>query len=138
MTFNGRGATTFPPDDVDAAIVALGVDVEDIAEITTPAELATAVADHAALVAATGVHGRVKQVLVDGQDETSDATITVTGLAVGDALVSFIVLATKAAIATAATRALTDFTISANTLTIGANAANNTNNQYLITYIDAA
>ncbi len=100
--------------------------------------IATDLAAHAATVSAVGVHGRLVQVLVDGQDETGTPAITVTGIAVGDALVSFLVLATKASIATAAYRALSDFTITADTLTVGANAANNTNNQYLITYLDAA
>src|SRR6187549_1083554 len=67
--------------------------------------IATDLAAHAATVSATGVHGRLKQVLVDGQDETGTPAITVTGIAVGDALVSFLVLATKASIATAAYRA---------------------------------
>lgn len=132
-----RGQVSYVNADREAAIVGLGMDEDDVVEALTTST-AAALAAHAASVAAVGVHGRVKQVLVDGQDETGDTTITVTGIAVGDVLVSVAVLATKAAISTIAFRALTDFTITADTLTIGANAANNTNNQYLITYIDAA
>lgn len=106
--------------------------------VATDTAIATAVAAHSAVVSAVGTHGRLKQVLVDGQDEVGTPAITVTGIAVGDALVSVLVLATKAAISTAASRALTDFAITANTLTVGANPANNTNNQYLISYLDAA
>ncbi|MDP9192294.1 MAG: hypothetical protein M3P06_11405 [Acidobacteriota bacterium] len=80
--------------------------------------------------------GFLKFALVDGQDETSDTTITVTGIAVGDELAFVGVLTTKASIASIASRALTDFTVSANTLTIGANPADNTNNQYFIIYLD--
>lgn len=72
--------------------------------------------------------------LVAGQDETGDTTITVTGLAVGDLLTEVLVFTpgTPAFVS----RALTDFTISANTLTIGANAANNSAAQYHIRYQD--
>lgn len=132
-----RGQVSWLTADSENAIVGLGIDEDDAVEALA-ASTTAALAAHAASVAATGVHGRVKQVLVDGQDETSDDTITVTGIAVGDALVSVFVITTKASIATIAARALGDFTISANTLTVGANAADNTNNQYLITYIDAA
>jgi hypothetical protein len=72
------------------------------------------------------------EVTIAGQDETGDTTITVTGLAVGDQLVSVVVFASGVP----THRALTDFTISANTLTIGANAANNAANKYLVTYLD--
>jgi hypothetical protein len=127
----------------DQAIFGLGPDNEatDItggADLATQAELDAALAAHAATVAAAGTHGRVKQVLVDGQDEVGDDTIAVTGLAAADVLISVLVLTTKASIATAAFRPLADFTVGAGALTVAANPVDNTNNQYLITYIDAA
>jgi hypothetical protein len=131
----GRGVG----DDVEAPTRAvidesqLDADIEGV-----QADVTAAVAAHAATVSAAGTHGRLKQVLVAGQDEVGDDTIPITGIAVGDVLISVLVLTTAASIATAAFRALTDFTISAGVLTVGANPADNTNNQYLITYLDAA
>lgn len=74
--------------------------------------------------------GTVKQRVVAGQAEAGDDTIPVTGIAAGDVLVSVIVFDTGVPSA----RALTDFTVSADTLTVVANAADNTGNQYLITW----
>ena len=74
--------------------------------------------------------------LVNGQDETGDDTIPVTGLAVGDELVACFVYVTKAAISTKTQRALTDFTVGADNLTVVANKANNTNNQYEVWWIN--
>lgn len=78
---------------------------------------------------ATGV---VKQEVVAGQDETADATIPVTGLAAGDELVGFIVMAAGVP----AQRANADFTVGAANLTVVANAANNAANAYIVTWID--
>ncbi len=95
---------------------------------------ATATAKFAAkAIARTLLKGEfLKHTIVAGQDETSDDTITVTGIATGDELVSVIVWASGVPSA----RALTDFSISANTLTVGANKANNAANKYEITYLD--
>lgn len=76
--------------------------------------------------------GTFKFATIAGQDETSDTTIPLTGLAVGDELVMFLVFDTGVP----AARALTDFTVSANTITVGANAANNTGNVYVVGYVD--
>lgn len=67
--------------------------------------------------------------LVDGQNESTPA-ITVTGLAVGDRILFVKVYTTKASIASQAVRAAADFTVSLNTATVVANAANNSGNQY--------
>lgn len=73
--------------------------------------------------------------IVAGQNETTTPAITVTGIAVGDILESFMVFNQGSPGFTV--RALTDFTITADTLTVGANAADNsTTKQYMITYID--
>jgi hypothetical protein len=70
--------------------------------------------------------------LADGQDETGDATITVTGVVTGDVVVGCLVLATKASIATLTSRAAADFSVTGtNEITVGAHAANTTNNQYV-------
>jgi hypothetical protein len=76
--------------------------------------------------------GALKITTIAGQDETSDTTIPLTGLAVGDELLAVIVFASGVPTA----RALTDFTISANTINVAANAANNAANKYLVAYID--
>lgn len=81
---------------------------------------------------ATGV---VKQTLLDGVDETSTPTYTITGMAAGDEVVGVIVLTTKASIATAAQRANADFTPGADALDVAANAADNSSNQLLVTWI---
>jgi hypothetical protein len=78
--------------------------------------------------------GFLKIIRMDAQDETSDATIDVTGLAVGDELVAFFVVDLPSTIWEQ--RALTDFTISANILTVVANAANNNGEIYVIFYLD--
>jgi hypothetical protein len=70
-------------------------------------------------------------VSVAGQNEATPA-ITVTGIAAADVLIEFLVFASGVP----SVRALSDFTISANTVTVVANAANNAANRYLISYID--
>ena len=76
--------------------------------------------------------------LADGQDETMDTTIPVTGLVAGDKVTACLVLATKAAIATTTKRAASDFTVSGtDEITVGANAADNTNNQYVFFVLKA-
>jgi len=77
-----------------------------------------------------------KMVIIAGQDETGDATIDVTGMAAGDELVFFAVIAATADVATITQRALTDFTVGAGVLTVGANAANNAANSYLVFWND--
>lgn len=133
-----RGQILSSSADSENAILGLGIDEDDAVEAAVAASTA-AIAAHAALVSATGVHGRLKQVLVAGGDETgAGVDITVSGMAVGDALVSVLVFTTAASIASAAFRAVADFTVAAGKLTVVANAVNNTNNQYLISYLDAA
>lgn len=73
----------------------------------------------------------MKVSVVAGQNEATPA-ITVTGIAAADELVAFIVMASGVPTA----RALTDFTLSANTITVGANAANNAANKYLVYWND--
>lgn len=80
---------------------------------------------------ATGIY---KVELVAGQDETSDTTIPVTGLAAGDELVR--VLVEDGTSGVTAQRANDDFTVGASNLTVGANAANNTGKNYIIHWID--
>lgn len=79
---------------------------------------------------------KIRVTLVAGQDETMDTTIPVSGMVVGDELYSVTVFTTAASIASRASRALTDFSVTAGNLTVGANAANNTNNQYEIIWGD--
>ncbi len=75
----------------------------------------------------------------DGVDETMSAAITITPIGNNPAIVSTDeviacqVLTTKASIASQALRDPADFTAGAGTITVGAHAANNTNNQYVFT-----
>lgn len=80
--------------------------------------------------------GFMKVSVVTGQDETMDTTIPVTGMVAGDELVAVLVFTTEAAIATMAQRANADFTVGAGVLTVGANAADNSDQQYLIFWLD--
>lgn len=80
---------------------------------------------------ATGV---VRQTVADGADETTTHLIPVTGMAAGDEVVSVLVFTTKASIATMAAHAGT-LTPTTDGITPGTEV-NNTNNQYLITWID--
>jgi len=78
--------------------------------------------------------GGMQVSLLAGQNETGTPAITLTGIAVGDQLEAFLVFV--GGTPAFAARALTDFTITANTLTVGANAANNAANQYLVFWRD--
>jgi hypothetical protein len=80
--------------------------------------------------------GFLKSVAQAGQDETGDATIDVTGIAVGDELIGFFTVDFAGGGNGIFTRALTDFTISANVLTVVANAADESTNFYLIFWLD--
>lgn len=80
--------------------------------------------------------GFSKITVVDGQDETMDTTIPVTGMVAGDEIVGVLVYTTKASIATQALRAAADFTAGAGVMNVVGNAANNTNNQYVIFWND--
>ena len=72
-----------------------------------------------------------------GQDETGDVTIPVTGVALGDRVLGVLVFTTAASIATCAARASSDFSVTGtNEVTVGANPANNTNNQYVFFILD--
>lgn len=93
----------------------------------TTAKLAASAVSGAKLAA-----GVFKSNVVPGQDETSDTTIPVTGMAVGDELVS--VFVNTAGVLSE--RALTDFNVIAGNIDVVANAANNATNQYVITWID--
>lgn len=77
----------------------------------------------------------LKTELVAGQDETGDATIPVTGAVAGDELVAVLVQDGTSGVLTQ--RALSDFTgPAAGDITVAANAADNTGNFYLITWLD--
>jgi len=79
--------------------------------------------------------GVVNVALVAGQDETGDTTIPVTGIAVGDRLVSVMVQDGTSGVFTQ--RAISDFgAITAGNIAVGANAANNAANKYVITWMD--
>jgi hypothetical protein len=99
----------------------------------------------AQMLAASAVSGDklAGQVLVPlevaGQDETSDNTITVTGISEGEELVLFGVFdpgILSVAVPTLHLRAPGDFTVQDNQLTVVANAANNSGNVYIIMWID--
>lgn len=79
--------------------------------------------------------GVVRQTVAAGVSETV-ADVTITGMAVGDEIVSVLVFATAAAIATMTQRAAGDFVPGAAKMVSTANKANNTGNQYLVTWID--
>lgn len=107
---------------------AAGAARESISSIAT-AEIATG--------AVTGVKiatGVLRQTVSDGVNETTPTNIGVTGMAVGDEVISVLVFTTKASIATMAAHAGT-FTAAANGCTAGT-PVDNTNNQYLVTWID--
>ena len=78
--------------------------------------------------------GFAKAVKVAGQDETGDTTIPVTGMVAGDELVKLFVEDGTSGKWTE--RANTDFTVGAGVLTVGANAANNAVNAYIIFWND--
>jgi hypothetical protein len=80
--------------------------------------------------------GFLKQAIVAGVNETSTNVIAVTGMAVGDELVHVAVIASTANVATITQRALTDFTVGAAKMTVGAHTADNSSNSYLITWLD--
>lgn len=77
----------------------------------------------------------VRQSVADGVDENA-ANVTIAGMAVGDELVGVIVFTTKAAIASLVLRPAGDFVPGAGIMVSTANKVNNTNNQYLVTWID--
>lgn len=83
-----------------------------------------------------GKRGVSRCTLVAGQDEAADTTITVTGMVVGDEVSQVLVLTTAASIASAAARAITDFSVGAGVINVLANPVDNTNNQYVIFWTD--
>lgn len=95
-----------------------------------------AVVTHSALNTAIGAHGLPKVSVVAGEDEATTHQITVTGMAAGDIVTSVLVLTTAASIATLAAHTGT-FTAAANKITPSVEV-NNTNNQYLVFWIDVA
>lgn len=95
----------------------------------TTAKIAAAAVDNTKL---SGGFNKIN--IVAGQDETGDDTITLTGIAVGDELVAVFVEDGTSGKWTRHVNA--DFTITANTLTIGANKANNSLNSYIIFWND--
>lgn len=82
------------------------------------------------------VGGSVKVNLVAGQDETSDDTIPVTGMAVGDRIIAVLVLTTAASIATMAKKLDADVTAIAGNVQVLANKVNNAAQQYMIIWED--
>jgi len=114
--------------DIKAAAKKIGTnEIEDLA--VTTGLLAAAAVTKAKLAG-----GFSKIEIVAGQDETGDTTIPVTGMAVGDELVALLVQDGTSGVLTQ--RALADFTVGAGVLTVGANAANNAANKYVITWTD--
>jgi hypothetical protein len=108
-------------------------------KVVTGEKLAVSAVDSAQLAsnAVTGAKfgtGIFKVSLVAGEDESSTHQITCTGMAVGDEVVQVLVLTTAASIATMAVHAGI-FTAAAAKITPGTEV-NNTNNQYLIFWID--
>lgn len=65
-----------------------------------------------------------------GQNETSDATITATGIGASDEIISFLVFDTGVP----TVRALADFTVAANVITVVDNDVDNSGNYYVVTY----
>jgi hypothetical protein len=98
-------------------------------EAVTTAEIAAQAVTRTKLAGAFS-----KAVKVAGQDETSDTTIPVTGMVAGDELVAVFIEDGTSGKWTQ--RALADFTVGAGVLTVGANAANNTANAYIILWND--
>ncbi len=137
------GSTSNRPTALDAKTTGriLVGDGTDLASVAVSGD-ATLAANGALSLAADCVGkaefagGINKMVIVAGQDETGDNTIGIADMAVGDELVCVLVLASAASVATITMRALTDFTVGAGALTIGANAANNAANSYLIFWND--
>jgi hypothetical protein len=62
--------------------------------------------------------------------------ITIAGIAVGDSLADVVVYTTKAAIATQVVRPAADFTVGSGVITVADNHTDNTNNQYLVEFVD--
>jgi len=134
-TFDGAIATADIADDsVTNAKIA--------ADAVSPTELATDAVESAkikgAAVTKAKLAGGFAHVdVVAGVNETVTPSIAVSGIAVGDELIAVIVfVTTDAVLATMTKRANADFTIAAGALSVGANAANNTDNQYLIIWND--
>lgn len=77
--------------------------------------------------------GFSKFTVANGQDETMNADITVTGISSGDEIVGVLVFNTGVP----SKRPASDFSVSAaDTITVGANAADNTGNVYVIFWND--
>lgn len=115
------------------AILGLG-DENDSNSLNSLAATQTELDTHAAANLATTVHGLPKISVVDGEDETSTHQITVTGMAADDTVIAVLVLTTKASIATMAAHAGT-LTAASGKITPGTEV-DNTNNQYIIFWID--
>lgn len=114
----------------------LHLDASDALFHATTGHLHTAAAGAGpVLTGAALATGIVRTAVVDGVNENA-ADVTVTGMVAGDEIVSVLVLTTKAAIATMALRAAGDFVPGAGVMVSTANKADNTNNQYLITWVD--
>lgn len=122
MTAGSVGTAELAAGAVTTAKIAAGA--------VATAELAAGAVTGAKL--GTGV---VKQNLMNGVDETGSPSYTVAGMATGDEVVGFIVFTTRAAIATAAQRPASDFTPGTGALAVSANAADNSANQVLLTWI---
>lgn len=120
----GRGVG----DDVEAPERALIDETQLDSDFSDTATVAADLAAHAART--------LKVSVVDGEDETTTHQITVTGMVAADTVVAVLVLTTKASIATAAAHAGT-LTAAAGKITPGTEV-NNTGNQYLVFWIDAA
>jgi len=117
-------------DAVDSEHIAAGaIDPEHFAA----SAVETAAIDDGAVTGPKLGTGVVAQEIVAGQDETSDTTIPVTGIGAGDELVRLLVQDGTSGVLTQ--RANADFTVGAAELTVVGNAADNTANKYLITWV---
>lgn len=144
VSANPAGRALFAADIFDAATVLAAFATDSFAN----AELLKLIADGAfvanantrALFADGFVNGAklatgvIKQTVVVGEDETATHQITCAGMAVGDEVIGVLVFTTAASIATMAAHAGT-FTAAAGHMTTNTEV-NNTNNQYLITWVD--
>jgi hypothetical protein len=82
------------------------------------------------------IGGSVKCSVVAGVNETVTPSITVTGMVAGDRIVAVLVFTTAASIATLAAKALADISAGAGVISVNANAANNSANQYVVIWED--
>ncbi len=123
----------FTGKDADIAVTASGAGPR-VFEITFSGTLGAT--DIGAISVAYAGDGAGDAAFTETNKGVVATTYTVTGLASGDSLAPVIQYATKAAIATQTLRATTDYTITADTLTVIANPVDENGNQLLVEYVD--